>query len=316
MSCSRLGPRLGLAGAAAAFALAGGAAHAGDDHTGGDSGPFNADTMASGGLLDSGKLLLTGGVSNIEGAGGGGLATWATITGYESDSGVGANVHATYVGVQNYSLTDYGVAVGFANRVELSYARQQFDTGATGALLGLGKGFTFDQDVFGAKVRLIGDVVFDQNSWLPEISAGVQYKTNDKSAIVHAVGAKDASGTDFYIAATKLFLDQSVLVDTTVRFTKANQTGLLGFGGDKHNDYEPQFEGSVAYLVNKHFAVGAEVRTKPDNLGFAREDDWYDVFAAYAINKHLSFTVAYANLGDIATLKNQNGVYVSLQAGF
>ncbi len=58
------------------------------------------------------------------------------------------------------------------------------------------------------------------------------------------------------------------------------------------------------------------MRTKPDNLGFAKEDTWYDVFGAYAINKHLSFTVAYANLGDIATLKNQNGVYVSLQAGF
>ena len=311
MTCSRLS----LAGAATALALAGGAAHAGDSHIGDDS-PLGAGSMASGGLLDSGKLLLTGGVSNIEGAGGGGLATWATITGYESDSGVGANAHATYVGVQNYSLTDYGVAVGFANRVELSYAREQFDTGATGALLGIGKGFTFDQDVYGAKVRLIGDVVYDQNSLLPEISAGVQYKVGDKSPIVHAVGAKGASGTDYYIAATKLFLDQSVLVDTTVRFTKANQTGLLGFGGDKHNDYQAEFEGSVAYLVDKHLAVGAEVRTKPDNLGFAKEDTWYDLFAAYAINKHLSFTVAYANLGDIATLKHQNGVYVSLQAGF
>jgi hypothetical protein len=302
---------LGLAGVAASLALAAGAAHAADDNN-----PLGAGAMASGGLLDSGKLLLTGGVSNIEGAGGGGLATWATITGYESDSGVGANVHGTYVGVQNYSLSDYGVAVGFANRVELSYAREQFDTGATGALLGIGKGFTFDQDVYGAKVRLIGDVVYDQSSWLPEISAGVQYKVNDKSAIVHAVGARDASGTDYYIAATKLFLDQSVLVDTTVRFTRANQTGLLGFGGDKSNGYKPEFEGSVAYLIDKHFAVGAELRTKPDNLGFAKEDDWYDVFGAYAINKHLSFTVAYANLGDIATLKNQNGVYVSLQAGF
>jgi hypothetical protein len=302
---------LGLAGVAASLALAAGAAHAADDNN-----PLGAGAMASGGLLDSGKLLLTGGVSNIEGAGGGGLATWATITGYESDSGVGANVHGTYVGVQNYSLSDYGVAVGFANRVELSYAREQFDTGATGALLGIGKGFTFDQDVYGAKVRLIGDVVYDQSSWLPEISAGVQYKVNDKSAIVHAVGARDASGTDYYIAATKLFLDQSVLVDTTVRFTRANQTGLLGFGGDKSNGYKPEFEGSVAYLIDKHFAVGAELRTKPDNLGFAKEDDWYDVFGAYAINKHLSLTVAYANLGDIATLKNQNGVYVSLQAGF
>ena len=299
-----------LAVSAAGLALAAGGAAWADE-------PMTMFPAAeSGSVLDGGKLLLTGGVSNIEGAGGGGLATWATITGYETDSGIGANVHGTYVGVQNYSLTDYGVAVGFFNRVEVSYAREQFDTGATGALLGLGKGFTFDQDVYGAKVRLLGDVVYDQNSLLPEISAGLQYKVNDKGPIIHAVGGKDASGVDYYIAATKLFLNESVLVDTTVRFTKANQTGLLGFGGDRSDAYKAEFEGSVAYLVDKHFAVGAEVRTKPDNLGFAKEDDWYDVFGAYAINKHLSFTVAYANLGDIATLKNQNGVYVSLQAGF
>ena len=299
-----LSVRMGLAAGAAGLVLSAGAAQA-------DPAP-----MESGGLLDSGKLLLTGGVSNIEGASGGGLATWATITGYESDSGVGANAHETYVGVQNYSLSDYGASVGLFNRVELSYAHQSFDTGSTGALLGLGKGFTFDQDVYGAKVRLIGDLVYDQDTLLPQVAAGVQYKVNDRSAIIHAVGGKDASGTDYYIAATKLFLNYNLLVDTTVRFTKANQTGLLGFGGDKGDAYKAEFEGSVAYLIDKHFAVGAEVRTKPDNLGFAKEDDWYDVFGAYAINKHLSFTVAYANLGSVATLKNQNGVYVSLQAGF
>ena len=299
--------RLGLAAAAAGLAMAGAVAHADE--------PMSLGPQASP-LLDSGRLLLTGGVSNIEGAGGGGLATWATITGYGSNDGVGANVHGTYVGVQDYSLSDYGVAVGLFNRVELSYARQEFDTGSTGKLLGLGQGFTFGQDVYGAKVRIIGDLVYDQDTLLPQIAAGVQYKVNDKGPIIHAVGGKDSSGTDYYIAATKLFLQYNLLVDTTLRFTKANQTGLLGFGGDKHNDYQPEFEGSAAYLIDKHFAVGAEYRTKPDNLGFAKEDDWYDVFGAYAINKHLSATIAYANLGDIATIKNQNGVYVSLQAGF
>jgi hypothetical protein len=62
--------------------------------------------------------------------------------------------------------------------------------------------------------------------------------------------------------------------------------------------------------------VGGEYRTKPDNLGFAKENDWWDLFAAYAIDKHLSVTAAYTNLGDIATFKNQNGFLVSLQAGF
>jgi hypothetical protein len=275
-----------------------------------------AKAQAQAALLDSGKLLLTQGISTIEGSSGGGLASWATISGYETGDGIGANAHETYVDVNNYSLQDFGASVGLFNRVELSYTREEFDTGATGAKLGLGRDFTFDQDVYGAKVRLVGDLVYDQDTWLPQIAAGVQYKVNDKDAIIHAVGGKSAQGTDYYVSATKLFLAQSLVVDATLRLTKANQTGLLGFGGDKTNSYSPEFEGSLGYLLTKHLVVGGEYRTKPDNLGFAKEDDWWDAFAAYAIDKHLSVTAAYTNLGDIATFKNQNGFLVSLQAGF
>jgi hypothetical protein len=265
---------------------------------------------------NGGKLLLTGGVSSVEGSGGGGLASWATITGYETRDGFGANVHATYVPLPDFSLRDYGVSVGLFDRVELSYARQEFDTGATGGKLGLGDGFTFDQNVVGAKVRLIGDAVYDQDRWLPQVSAGVQWKQNDKSAIVHAVGGKHDTGVDYYLAATKVLLDQSLVLDATLRMTKANQFGLLGFGGDRSDSYSAQFEGSAAYLLNRHLALGAEYRTKPDNLGFAHEQRAWDLFGAYAVNKALSFTLGYADLGDIATFRNQRGVYLSLQAGF
>ena len=266
--------------------------------------------------VSGGKLLLTGGVSNIEGSAGGGLATWAVIGGQETRDGVGMGAFATYVDLPDYSLRDYGAAVGVFDRLELSYAHQEFDTGATGAKLGLGKDFTFDQDVVGAKVRLFGDAVYDQDRWTPQVSVGLQYKSNDQPAILHAIGAKSADGVDFYVAATKLLLDQSLVLNGTVRLTKANQTGLLGFGGDRSDAYAPQFEGSAAYLVNRHLAVGAEYRTKPNNLGFAKESDWADVFAAYAFCPHLSATLAYADLGSIATFRNQRGLYVSLQAGF
>ena len=52
-------------------------------------------TAMAGELFDSGKLLATGGVSQLEGAGGG-LASWAMITGYGSEGGVGANVHCRF----------------------------------------------------------------------------------------------------------------------------------------------------------------------------------------------------------------------------
>src|ERR1700709_1427576 len=78
-------------------------------------------------LFDGGKLLATGGGSNVEGAGGGGLATWALITGYGTRDGVGVNGHYTYVGLPDYNLQTFGASVGILDRVELSYAYPAFD---------------------------------------------------------------------------------------------------------------------------------------------------------------------------------------------
>ncbi|SAL24146.1 hypothetical protein AWB65_01330 [Caballeronia humi] len=266
--------------------------------------------------VTGGKLLLTGGVSEVEGAAGGGLTPWAVIGGYGTAGQFGGNVHGTYVHTQDFALSTYGVAVGVANRVELSLARQTFDTRDAGAQLGLGSNFKFNQNIFGVKVRVLGDAVLDQDTWLPQVSAGIQFKHNEQGDVVKAVGATSNSGTDFYLSATKLLLAQSLLLNGTLRFTKANQFGLLGFGGDKSNDYHAEFETSLAYMLSKNVVIGAEYRTKPDNLGFAREQNAYDAFVAWAPNKHVSLTAAYVALGDIATINNQRGLYVSLQAGF
>jgi hypothetical protein len=267
-------------------------------------------------LRPAGKLLLTGGVTNVEGAGGGGLSSWATITGYATRDGVGGNVHATLVELPDYQFRAYGAAVGLFDRVELSYTRQEFDTQGTGAKLGLGKGFTFNQDVLGAKVRVLGDAIYAQDSWVPQVAVGVQYKNVDKAAVVAFLGAQDDDGIDYYVAATKVLLAESLVVNGTLRATKANQTGLLGFGGPGgKDDYTLQFEGSAGMLLSKRLLVGAEYRTKPNNLGL-KEDDWWDLFAAYAVNKNLSITAAYADLGTIATFKGQRGLYLSIQAGF
>lgn len=265
-------------------------------------------------MFDEGKLLATGGVSNVEGAGGGGLATWALITGYGTRDGLGLDAHTTYISLPAYSLTSWGVAAGLWDRVEVSYARQHFDTGNIGAALGLGHGYAFDQDIYGAKVKVFGDAVYDQDSWVPQIAVGAQYKQNDQGLVTHLVGAKSANGVDYYVAATKVLLEDSLLLDATVRATRANQFGLLGFGGDKDSGYSPEFEGSAAYLFSRKFALGAEYRTKPSNLGIAQEDNSWDVFAAYFLCKNLSLTVAYVDLGNIVIANHQNGLYLSAQA--
>lgn len=262
-----------------------------------------------------GKLLLTNAVSSVEGAAGGGLASWALIAGNETRDGYGFSGHVTYVPLADYTLTSYGAAIGIRDRLELSYAHERFDTRAVGAALGLGHGFTFGEDVFGAKLRVAGDAVYSPGL-MPQISVGVQYKTADRGAVIAAVGGRHDKGTDFYVSATKVLLGESLVVDATLRFTKANQFGLLGFGGDRSDAYKPQFEGSAGLLVTRRLLIGAEVRTKPDNLGFAREDAAFDGFVAYALARNLSLTAAYVDLGSIATVKGQRGAFLSLQTSF
>ena len=263
-----------------------------------------------------GKLLLTGGVSQVEGAAGGGLTPWALIGGYGTEGQVGGSAFLTRVDVGDYHLDTVGALFAVNDRVELSVARQRFDTEQVGALLGLGEGFTLQQDVVGLKVRVAGEAVLDSDRAMPQIAIGVQHKRNDQGAVLEAIGADSDSGTDVYVSATKLLLAKGLLLNGTVRFTRANQIGILGFGGDRHDGYRPQLEVSAAYLLGRTVAVGAEYRTKPDNLSIAGEDDWKDVFVAWAPNRHVSLTVAYVDLGNIVIRDHQRGVYASLQVGF
>ncbi|OYZ39949.1 MAG: hypothetical protein B7Y31_07255, partial [Novosphingobium sp. 16-62-11] len=69
--------------------------------------PANADP-----LLDGGKLVLTNGISSIEGASGGGLASWATIAGMETDRGVGVSAHVTGIELADYGWQSHGASVG------------------------------------------------------------------------------------------------------------------------------------------------------------------------------------------------------------
>ncbi|MDB5696264.1 MAG: hypothetical protein JWN21_1807 [Sphingomonas bacterium] len=259
-----------------------------------------------------GKLVLTDGITSVEGAAGGGLATWSLIAGNETDRGIGGTAHVTTVVLPDFTLTAVGGALGIRDRLELSYIRQSFDTRGAGAALGLGRGFRFEQDIYGIKARVVGDAIWDQDRWLPQIAIGMQHKVAKKGAVVRAIGATRASGTDFYMSATKLFLAQGIMAGATIRVTKANQFGLLG-QGDRRS---VQFEGSLGKLFAHNLLVGGEYRTKPDNLDFARESDAFDAFAAWGIHRNITLTAAYVDLGDIATVKRQRGAFLQLQGGF
>lgn len=287
----------------------------------------------------TGKLLLTGGVSSIEGAAGGGITPWAVIGSNGTDDQVGASAYVTRAVVDDYALSGFGAAVGFKDRFEVSLARQDFDAGASLALngiapFGIKPGQHIKMDILGLKARIAGDAVLDSDTLMPQIAVGLQYKSvhpGSLDPVLNFLGTKQ-TGTDFYVSATKLFLAKGLLVNGTLRATKANQNGLLGFGAASpgKNSYSLQPEFSVAYLISKNIAVGAEYRFKPNNLealgraaglGDAlREDDWKDIFIAWAPSKNLSFTLAYVDLGrivpGITQNKKQTGIYLSTQIAF
>lgn len=275
---------------------------------------------------DQGKLLLTAGFSDLEGSGGGGLVPLAFITGYGSNESWGANAHFTNIDTSDFHIYTYGASAGIFDRVELSYTRQKL--AVTGAAL---DGLKVAQDVFGLKVKLVGDAVYYQESWLPQIAIGAEFKHNDGIDAVRAgapglnnpmqLGAKSEHAEDYYIAATKIFLAESVVVNLVLRETKDNEFGLLGFGGNLKSGYSLRPEGTIGYLITRRIAVGAEIRGAPHNLSVDDQTEAWDVFAAWAPTKNISLVAAYLNLGSIlapvtSVSKHQDGPYVSLQAGF
>ena len=266
-------------------------------------------------MADAGsRLWATGGVTTIEGSAGGGLVPWAVLAGYASDEEWGGTVTLSRAEVDDFTLDVTGAAVNWRNRVEISIARQTLDLDTLGSALGEDE---LSQDVVGLKVRLFGDVLYgDYGQW----SLGLQHKRQREFDIPRTIGAEDDQGTDVYLSASKLFFaavaDRNLLVNATVRGTRANQGGLLGFGGDRNDGYEAVVETSIALLLNRSWVVGAEYRQKPDNLGFATEDDWWDGFVAWVPDRRLSVTAAWTNLGDIAGLEDQQGPYLSLQGSF
>lgn len=271
-------------------------------------------TLSAGTACAGDRLTATGGVSQIEGAAGGGIVPWAVIAGYGTRDQISATTYLTNVDIDDFSLKSSGVALGIHDRLEVSLSRQSFGLGSTVP------GQSIRQDVIGFKLKLAGDLVTDQDSWMPQTAAGIQYKKNRDMAVPKSLGARDDSGVDLYLAATKLFLagfaGRNVLANFTVRATKANQLGILGFGGDKRNRYQPRMETSLAILLKDNIAVGAEFRSKPDNLSAFREDNFYDVFVAYFPSRHVSVTLAHAALGQIADKRDQKGTYLSLQLAY
>ncbi|NOY54144.1 MAG: DUF3034 family protein [Deltaproteobacteria bacterium] len=265
-------------------------------------------------------------VVNIEGEGGGGLVPWAYLTNPPADGQLFGNpsVGSTYIFPQNFNVNVYHFNETISDRLELGFARTVFDT--TNILGGNGLNIGIDEltiDTYHAKVLLL-----KETDTLPAVSVSIEYKKNQD--IAHAdkngggaftsTGMDDDSGLDYCLSVTKLYKGwkMPVLINLSGRYTKAAQTGYLGFS--KNGNFEP--EASLAVLPESNVAVGVEFRGKPNEyksvagIGSFQEDNWTDFFIAYFPTKGLSITGAVVNFGNIVNRNVNTGLYMNMKYDF
>lgn len=293
------------------------------------------------------RLLATGGITSFEGSAGGGINPWALIAGYASQEEVNATANVQRLDLGEYQLSTFGAAVGAYDRFEFSLQKQSLDvssgvvTNVFNAITGgptpalIAPSTQIEQTIIGAKYKVFGDAVYDANPFLPQISIGLQHKTNDSfeeslalyngtvpapnTGVPMLLGAADDSGTDLYISAKKVWLGlangKNVLLNATARYTKANTFGLLGFGSATDDSYELEWGASLAMFTGTNTIVGMEVREQTDRLGgLASTDTVTDFFITYLPSKEWSITAAYVDLGNLPFQPDSNGIYLSITA--
>jgi len=208
------------------------------------------------------------------------------------------------------------VHAGFNNRVEVSFAQQTLQVENLASVPSINSPLdgVIEQHVYGAKARLFGDLIYEA---LPQVSVGAQHKVNLNREAGDVLGANSDTGTDWYLAASKLYLhtlfERNLLLNGTLRYTDANQTGFLGFGDGTGSDPQLVGEASVGVFLNASLAVGMEYRQKPDRLAAVEEDAWQDAFIAWFPSKQITVVGAYTDLGNIALWDDQTGWYLSVQ---
>lgn len=262
------------------------------------------------------RLLATGGVSQIEGTGGGGLVPWAMITGYGTDQQIGASAFYTVAKTRGgFEIDTVGAAVGFYNRFEVSLSQTKFGLSNTVPHTSI------KLNTLGMKLRLVGDAIYDQDIWYPQVSVGMQIKHNeDFDFVPKSIGAEHSSGIDYYLTASKLYLagvfGRNLLLSTSLRATKANQFGILGFGGDKNDQYQLMPSFTAAIMLRDNLITGIEYRNKPDNINTFKEQDAKSLYTSWFPHKNFSITAAYVDLGNIADKSNQTAWYLSGQVSY
>jgi len=216
-----------------------------------------------------------------------------------------------------------GVSAGWSDRFEASVARQAVDAGAASAALTL-SGQRLKLDVVGVKARLAGEALLDKDSPVPLVAVGIEHKSLNSGGLattLDALGA-DRHSLDAYLTATQLIQGPALLLNGSLRLTRAHPVGMLGPGNGSHRTYSLQPEISAAWPLQKNLVLGAEIRFWPVALSASGRavgpagGAWQDVYLAWSPVRQVSLNAAWVDLGRAASvqpLQRQRGFFLALQ---
>lgn len=250
-------------------------------------------------VAGTGKLVLTGGITSIEGSAGGGISPWATIGTQATEREWGASASSSFTQTDDYRLNTYGVAAAWNDRVELSLGQQRLDTGITGDRL-MQPGLVLQQNIIGAKVRVLGDAILDSDTWVPQVSVAKLLRSNlavgiDRAMPNNLARAGQAAGLgnglaaddwkDIFIAwaphkqlsLTAAYVDLGRIVPATTN--NRDQTGFFvaaqfAFGSSPRSDATKpsspsksgwscsSTENALQPLARAHIAIGTQRLTQ------------------------------------------------------
>lgn len=130
------------------------------------------------------------------------------------------------------------------------------------------------------------------------------------------LGAQRSSDSELYLAASEMWLEgllgRTTLPNGTLRYTRANQFGLFGFGGDRNEGKTLCLEAGAVIFVNDHRMLGGEYRQKPDNLSAAGEEAAMAVSISWLPVKYVTVTLAWSSFGNIVGYADQSGTHAQL----
>lgn len=255
----------------------------------------------------------------IEGYSGGAITPLAYLCNYCNCGCEGTHltyptVSYSFMNISTKRLHTFAVTQSFYNRIEVGYALNHLHLGSLYddiRKLGLKPE---RRDVllhhFNVRTKLL-----DENSFnlpLPAITAGVHFKYNSGIDQINrrvgkaftAIGYDKNYGVDYTLTATKMFpklaCGRPVIVTAGMRFSKAAQLGLMGFG----KSCRASLEGSVVYLPTDWLVLGYEFRQKHNPYGkipglIGDEDNWHALSASVIVNKHLTISGLAGLCGNI-----------------